>query len=699
MLQAQNQNIQQFPVTDIKVLLSTIFVVFFLFPQLRGQPHDFDLTPNQLKKAGKHAEREKDYFSAIDFYEKYLVKKPSDYKISFSLAEMYRFTRDYNKARNEYAGAYEIQNEKNVLALYYLGRMEMALGNYEQALISFRDFRKKYRYDKNEFNYRKYAKIWMEGCELAMADSVFKENIYLSHIDSRVNMAYNEFSPLPLGSDKLIFASLRSDTIIHYEDSTYQDTSIHKTSFHSGDLKNGKWEYSGKVIGPFEFNDANVGSICFNLDTSAIYYTICRKNWKFEMICNIYTAKRNGNSWSEPELLSENINSKKFSSTQPAIGLNPKNGNEILFFASNNPEGRGGFDLWYSEKKKGEFAVAKNLGGRINTESDEMTPFFDWESSSLYFSSNGHPSYGEMDIFKSFGNKSKWMKNPQNLGKPFNSSADDLYYIHGENPQYGFMTSNREGGRGLKNPTCCDDIYFFEYDEFRRYTYRSAVISDDPDSKIISGDVEVYLRDAETGDTTYLKRVEINKNGILNVNVERDLNYLLIIESPDHFIQAVEIPPKNQEFNFEVTDTIRVVKLSDKAFILENIYYDFDDWRLTNEAEKAIDTTLLKILKLNPEIKVEISSHTDSKGSGTYNITLSQKRAESVVQYLKRNGISSSRMVAKGYGKTQPIAPNTNEDGSDNPVGRQLNRRTEFKVIGFTEKVKYRELPTNKYAR
>jgi len=291
------------------------------------------------------------------------------------------------------------------------------------------------------------------------------------------------------------------------------------------------------------------------------------------------------------------------------------------------------------------------------------------------------------------------MTRPENLKKPFNSPADDLYFIYGNKPEEGFLTSNREGGIALKNPTCCDDIYLFVYDEFRRYQYRSVILSDDVDIKIISGDVQVFLRDPETSDTTYLKTVEISKDGMIYINVERGLDYLLIIESPDHFVQAVEIPDEDEEINFNETDTIRITRLTDRSFVLENIYYDFDDWKLTKKAEMAIDSFLLKILMLNPEIKVELSSHTDAKGSGEYNIRLSQKRAESVLHYLKKKGISSSRMVAKGYGKTKPIAPNVNTDGSDNPEGRQLNRRTEFKVIGFKHKVKYKGIPSNDYAK
>ena len=663
---------------------------------LRAQDYyNFEVKTYHLKKAASHAEREKDYFSAIVYYEKYLIRKPSDYKASFALAQMYRLTRDYHRASQQYQKAYELEVEKNILALYFLARMHMTQERYDEAVKTFSTFRKKYKSKKNEFNYRRLAKARIEGCEMALIDSSYKDKVYLNHLKNGVNMAYNEAAPVPRGNDQLVFASLRSDTIIHYNDSLFKDTSDFRSSFYLASKENKEWVFKSKLKGPFEYNDFDVSNGCFSLDKKRFYYTKCSKNWKFEIICHIFYSEWENETWSDPVELNENINQKKYSSTQPSVGLNPKNGAEILFYSSNRPEGRGEFDLWYSEVKKNEFSESRNLGGRINTDANEVTPFFDPESSILYFSSDGHPGYGELDIFKSFGNKSKWMKNPENLGKPFNSPADDLYYIYGESPEEGFITSNREGGIALKNPTCCDDIYTFVYDEFRRYSYNAVIISDNSNYKISDGEILVYLRDPESSDTTYLKSAEII-NGKVSIKVERGLDYLLIVQSPDHFIQSLDIPPKNRKRDYSETDTIVVTKLSDQSFILDNIYYDFDDWKLRAESELVIDNYLLKILQLNPEIKVEISSHTDAKGSGEYNIKLSQKRAESVVMYLRKKGISSSRMVAKGYGKTNPIAPNTNLDGSDNPEGRQLNRRTEFKVIGFKHKVEYKKIQTGK---
>jgi outer membrane protein OmpA-like peptidoglycan-associated protein len=207
--------------------------------------------------------------------------------------------------------------------------------------------------------------------------------------------------------------------------------------------------------------------------------------------------------------------------------------------------------------------------------------------------------------------------------------------------------------------------------------------SKDEFHKINSGDVEVFIRDPETGDTALIKSVEINQNGEVSFKVQRGLNYLLLINSKGHFKRTLKIPRDKNKQDYNSIDTIVLNQITEEAIVLKNIYYDFDEWTLTKKAENAIDSFLLEVLKLNPNIKVELSSHTDAKGSDVYNIKLSQKRAESVVSYLRKKGISRERMIARGYGKTMPIAPNKNPDGSDNPEGRQMNRRCEFRVVGY----------------
>ncbi|MEQ8521853.1 MAG: OmpA family protein, partial [Vicingaceae bacterium] len=464
---------------------------------------------------------------------------------------------------------------------------------------------------------------------------------------------------------------------------------IHHMRLFKASLENDAWIQKGEITGGINAKDKDVANLTLNPSGDKIYFTRCYKNWKYKTICQIYVSQYHDGAWNEPVKVNGEINHKKYTNTQPSIGIDPKKGHDIMYFSSDRPGGKGGLDLWYSELKNGVFTTPRNCGTRINTPGDEITPFYDIESNALYFSSDGHPGFGAMDIFKAYGQKSKWIKEVENLRMPFNSPADDLYLIYGENPKEGYLTSNRLGGIALKNPTCCDDIYHFEHDEYKIFNYQAQLLSDgeENEERLTKATIDVYIRDTETGDTSLIKTVSVDSRGRFTLKVLRDLNYLLIVESKDHFKKTLKIPRDEKQRLYNEMDTIRLQKITEEAIVLKNIYYDFDDWSLTSKAKLAIDSFLLELLLLNSDIIVEISSHTDAKGSSEYNIRLSQKRAESVVSYLRQKGISRNRMVAKGYGKTKPIAPNKKADGSDNPEGRQLNRRTEFRVIGFEKDI------------
>ena len=673
------------------MLILVLLLVLLPHFALSQDYYDLELKPSQLKSTAKHAHRKADPYTEIAYLEKYLHFKKSDHKAVFRLGMAYRKARDYGKAEHWFSAAYEMEKEKNLLALYYEAEMMMNQGYHKEALEKFTLFRKKYRNQADEVYFRKMSKTKMEGCEMALSGDTQAKGVYAEHL-SGVNFAYNELSPYPLSTEELIYSSLQIDTVIHFRDSLFEDTSIYHMRLFKAALENGEWVQKGEVAGDLNKKNMDVANLTLNAAGNRIYFTRCRKNWKYQNICQIYVSTYENGQWSRAEPIPGEVNHSRYTSTQPSIGVDPKKGHDVLYFVSDRPGGKGGLDIWYSEFKDGQFTPPRNCGSRVNTEGDESTPFYDSESNTLHFSSDGHPGFGGMDLFRAFGQKSKWIKEVENMKMPFNSPADDLYLIYGEDPKVGYLTSNRPGGIALKNPTCCDDIYQFEFNEFKIFNYKAVLLSEEgKNTEMISeASIEVYIRDKESGDTSLVKNISADSRGNINLKVLRDLNYLLIIQSEGHFRKTVKIPKDEKQRLYNSVDTIRLQKITEEAIVLKNIYYDFDDWTLTKKAEQAIDSFLLELLQLNPQIIVEISSHTDAKGSDEYNIRLSQKRAESVVSYLRKKGISRSRMIAKGYGKTRPIAPNKNPDGSDNPEGRQLNRRTEFRVIGFEEDIRSR---------
>ncbi len=297
------------------------------------------------------------------------------------------------------------------------------------------------------------------------------------------------------------------------------------------------------------------------------------------------------------------------------------------------------------------------------------------QTNTLYFSSDGHINIGGADVFKTKPANGSWSE-PENLGMPINSSVDDMYYSWNEKDGIGFVVSNRPGGYGLKSETCCDDIY-----QLYRYRIFLAVKGKlvDPDSGNVVKDQVVNLYDANTG---ALIKSYNSKDGSYFFDLNPDKSYKISVARDGYFTGTQLYNTLGKDKSDTASFTVSMKKMvMNKAYSLSNIYYEYDKADLIPASKLVLDT-LYDILKENPTITIELSAHTDSKGADKYNEELSQKRAEACTNYLvNEKGIAKDRIVAKGYGKTMPVAPNTNPDGSDNPEGRAKNRRTEFKIL------------------
>ncbi|MBK8807317.1 MAG: OmpA family protein [Bacteroidales bacterium] len=671
----------------------------------------------QLKNLGKNALKQGDTYSAIDYYEAYLTKKAEDFEIMLTLAKCYQAARNYEKAQDWYKKAYDTNNEKAVEALYHYGCMLMVAQKYDDAYSAFKSFKKDVmKLELKELDdYKSMAGMKMLSCDTAQKILNTLLIVWTSHIDTSINKASVEFSPIFYNDTTLIYASLRSDTAVY---SIVGDTTLDVPvrQFYLGKKKTLNWYYSGSLDQiPANIPNVNTGNGAFSPDKNRFYFTRCEKNWKYDVICKIYKTEKKGNKWSEPELLPEFINLPDFTSTQPTVGSESKKNEEVLYFVSNRPEGKGGMDIWYAtyNESKKVWRTAKNCGSSVNTKGNEVTPYYDFDSRTLYFSSDGFITIGELDINKATGEMNKWLP-AENIGYPINSSYDDLYFVLNTNKEDGFFVSNRPGGVNSLHPTCCDDIYSFKYNEVIKVaaTGQVYIILDDnikemftdkfetaeilPDKSAINDStgylwaegvvVSLYLIDTKNKDLIYIKNDTTDKKGSYFFNLESGKEYALEFENYGNFNKKIKVDTRPIfESDTLILQPIGVNLMPKQPMIVKNIYYDFDKSILTTSAKRVIDSTLLVVLKETPQIVIEISSHTDSKGNDEYNKKLSQERAQSVVDYLIKKGIDSKRLYAKGYGEEKSIAPNENPDGSDNPVGREKNRRTEFRILGSLE--------------
>jgi OmpA-OmpF porin, OOP family len=671
-------------VIDTKKIIGLFLILFQLscFASAADSLTVAGYRPAQIKRLAKAAYKQKDFGTAIYYYEQFL-KKGTDPSIVFNLAESYRYYRDYQKAEEWYTKAFEQNNNTNALALYYVALMQKMNGKYAEAKQNFENFRKRSSSQSDLKEYLKQLKVEVAGCDTAKKLEAKPAKIVVLHMDTTINKTHIEASPLALNDSLLLFASLRTNKKEYMRSDDTVNYAVRK--FYVAEKSNDEWSYKGEFEAPFNEVGVNTGNGSISPDGKRFYFTRCKKDVQGKMICAIYVSHQENGKWDSPVPVAE-LNDPEYTSTQPTVANESQKKLEVIYFASDRPKGKGGMDIWYAiyDTKKKIFRAPKNAGGKINTVKDEITPFYDVDRRILFFSSDGWAGLGGLDIFQTRGELNKF-SNPVNVGYPINSSTDDVYYAEGKNKEEGFFVSNRKGGVALKNPTCCDDLYSFKKLNYVRIKL-NGLISEKTDSvnKIASRNatVHIFIKDPSEPNPIYIKSVTTNDQGIYNLDLEQGLDYKIQVKKDGYFATETDFSTKSYITSQTVGTDLDLNPTPKEPIVLKNIYYNFGKADLKPSAITAIDTTILKVMKENENIKVEISSHTDSKGADQLNMNLSQKRAESVVNYLISKGIAKERLEAKGYGKTQPIAPNKKPDGSDDPEGMEKNRRTEFKIIG-----------------
>ncbi|MEP6611272.1 MAG: OmpA family protein, partial [Mucilaginibacter sp.] len=392
-----------------------------------------------------------------------------------------------------------------------------------------------------------------------------------------------------------------------------------------------------------------------------IYFTAWRKNGN-KINLAIYYGQFVNNRWTTLVKLNSNVNTNGYNALQPFVTGDGKR----LFFASDKPGGQGGMDLWVSNlDNDGNPLDATNLGNKINSPEDEAAPFYDAGNNKLIYSSKGFTGLGGFDFFESYNNKGQWGV-PVNLGYPLNSSKDDLYYF--EDPadnRRSYISSDRESD-------CCLNLFEVNYKQL----FINGKISRCDSGKVLQG-VKISLVDTTTNQV--LNTVETSATGNYLFEIDNKKGYRLRIEKDGYFSKIIPVTLKGSDTLFNPLTCLQQYQVN-KPIRIKNILYDFDKATLRPESKSDLDS-LVKILADNPGFEIELASHTDSIGSDVYNLNLSQLRAQECVNYIISKGVNKDRLYAKGYGKNRPIAPNTFPDGTDNPAGRQLNRRTEFTVV------------------
>lgn len=713
-----------------KYLIPSILIFFGLAINSFAQVDLSSYSSGKLKKMGEKAVNCGDYYSAARYYEAY-CKEKEDYKAMFQLAECYRYTRNYAAAELWYDKAYKANPQKNVKALYYYATMLKTSERYAEAKGHFKSFKKEYAGAKDFSVYSALVKQQLIACDSAPSYIANPLNMAVNPLDNSTNTEGMEYMPIFLDNNAFVYATEALDSL----GANSGLDSLVPPKFFEATYAGNRWMTKDDwTMNVQETPNLNAMHGAFSPDMQRFYFVRCEKGKKKFLsskykpdLCKIYMTKNTFGTWQAPEELPEIINAKKTSNIQVAIGNESKKNDEILYFISDREGGRGGYDIWYSifMSKKNEWRAPKNCGNKVNSAGDEISPYYDAVTRTLYFASNGFAGMGEFDIFRSNGEMSKWTP-AENMGYPINSPYDDYYFALSPNGKKAFFATNRVGTMTGGQETCCDDLYYVDYEDVKfdiPVTGRVYELVDNKLSSIVdksfsttstTDSVQVDLTSAEgnVNDSTqvaaapekeikYLagSRVALyigNSNEkvfIASTETDSTGRYYFTVEPNHQYILQFENVRSGSAFipfstrGITEPDTLHlkdygINSLTKEALVVKNIYYEYGKFRLKKEQKDILDESVVSLMREAPEIVVELSSHTDDHGGEAFNMKLSQKRADEIVNYVIKQGIEKERIIGKGYGYSVPVAPNKFDDGTDNPDGRAMNRRTEFKVIG-----------------
>ncbi len=667
------------------ILIFLLFSISFAF----GQAKDY--------QKGEEAFQFEEYWTAIEHFKVAYSKFNDPVKkteLVFKIGLCYRELHESKEAELWFEKAIKVKYPDPLEVLYYADALKMN-GSFEEAIVEYNNFGKLVPGDKR-------AEIGVKSCELASKWKA-KPTRYVVENMAFFNSKDQDFSPVYAKKDYkvLYFTSNRAgsagDQIHAVTGAGFFDL------WETNKDRKDKWSEPKPIEGTTINTPDDEGASSLNLKGNTLYFTRCRVDKKYILGCKIYTAARKGVAWGDATEVIINGAVDSTSIGHPSVSEDEM----VLYFSANLPGGYGFRDIWMikRDKKNGPWNGAPiNLGPEINTPGNEMFPFIR-NNGNLYFSSDYHIGMGGLDIFEAKPDAKTGKYKVTNLKYPINSNADDFGIIFEGETESGFFSSNRKGGKGG------DDIYQFYLPGLEFII--SGIVKDCKSDEIVAN-AKITLKGSDGTSADGLSEADGSYKFKLNPNTDYQ-----ILVSKENFLngnggESTKGFEENKGFKLDIC--IDAIK---GTIELPNIEYDLGKWDLRPESMVSLDD-LVKTLNNNPNIVIELGSHTDFRSDDKYNLDLSQKRAQSVVNYLIEKGIEPDRLVAKGYGETTPKKVDKKlaerysgflQEGTiltekfiktlstveEQEVANQTNRRTEFRVLreDYVSKKQNINTPTN----
>ncbi len=612
------------------------------------------------------------YNKAAELYQKaYQTTKSRAVKseIIFKQAECYRLSGNKKRAESYYKRAIKAKYPDVIVYLRYADILRMN-EKYEEAK---EQYQKYIQLNPSDIS----GEMGFKSCDYAI-NWLANPTRYKVEIMPLVNSRFSDFSP-SFGNgeySEIYFTSSRSGGFSNKVDDRTGETF---TDIYSSKLnKKGKWSVPIMLEEPIN-TAGNEGSVVLNKRGTTMYFTKCDVQKKKSLGCNIYVSNRKGKVWGPPTMLQIKVDSNT-TLGHPTISEDET----TLIFSSDLSGGYGGKDLWIvKQQKRGKWSDPVNLGPAVNTSNDEMFPFLHSDGT-LYFASTGHIGMGGFDIFKSYLDENGNYSSITNLKYPVNTSGHDFGMIIEKSGERGYLTSDRKGGKGG------DDIYQFELPPL--VLSMRGVVTDSKTGAIITNAKVILSSSKGEGAET-----KTDNTGSYNFKLDPLLSYEILVASEGYLNKKMTETTvgidKNKVFIIDVImDPVK------KEIILPKIEYDFAKWDLRDKSTSDLDM-LAEALKDNPNVVIELKSHTDFVGDNKSNLRLSQKRADACISYLVSVGIDPGQLVAVGVGEDEPFVIEK-KDGrfkegdvltesyinkikfrKNKKKAHQYNRRTSFKVL------------------
>ncbi|MGM0530640.1 MAG: OmpA family protein [Bacteroidota bacterium] len=610
------------------------------------------------------------FYEAVDMYREAFDKIPGKEikdEITFKIAECYRKTSQPKKAELWYSKTIKREYDNPRIYLYYANALKTN-EKFDEAIENYEEYQELNPDDPQ-------GEMGVESCSLAKK---WKENPsgYKIAEQKFLNSVERDFCPNYSKKDynEIYFTSSREECT---GDRMHRGTGGHFTDiFYSQKEASGSWSDPEPIEGNVN-TEAEEGAPSFTDNYNTMYFTRCEISNRETKGCKILRTIKNDGEWENTEALS--LAADSLVVAHPSI----TDDGSTLYFVSNMPGGQGKMDIWKVDRSDGEWGEPVNLGEDINTPGNEMFPFIHPDGT-LYFSSDYHPGMGGLDIFKAT-EQSNGEYEIENMRYPINSTHDDFGIIFEREKEKGYFSSSREMN---------DKIYSFVLPPLK-FSIEGTVKDKKSEEPIQNASVKLVASNGMSMSS------ETDEDGEFKFMLQPETDYVFVASKEKYLTNKENISTKDREES-KVFEPELLLSSIEKPIELPNIFYDYDEWNLRSESKEALNQ-LVETLNDNPRVTIELRSHTDFRGDHSYNIELSTKRAQSVVNYLIDNGIDSERLKAKGYAATKPKVVDENiaeeydflEEGTElteefiedleteeqREVAHQINRRTEFKVI------------------